>query len=145
MCFSASASIHPPIPTFSRFLLEIFLNFLFLLFCFAVPPTHLRLIRHLRTYTDKWHPTVNTLCPTIESAGVMSQLRSKQSAKAPPSENFLATGGCFECNTSHVIALGWLKKEKKKMNKSDFWPFHVCHFKIVATHCCFFCRLGQTV
>ena len=29
---SASASIHPPIPTFGRFLLEIFLNFLFLLF-----------------------------------------------------------------------------------------------------------------
>ena len=28
---SASASIHPPIPTFGRFLLEIFLNFLFLL------------------------------------------------------------------------------------------------------------------
>ena len=37
-----------------RFLLEIFLNFLFLLFfCYAVPPTHLQFMHHSRTCTDK--------------------------------------------------------------------------------------------
>ena len=43
----------------------------------------------------------------------MSQLHSKQNAKAPPQENSLATGGCFECNTYRITALGWLKKERK--------------------------------
>ena len=41
----------------------------------------------------------------------MSQLRSKQSKKVPSPENFLATGGCFECNTYRVTAVGCLKKE----------------------------------
>ena len=36
----------------------------------------------------------------------MSQLHSKQNTKAPPPENSLATGGCFERNTSHVTAIG---------------------------------------
>ena len=64
----------------------------------------------------------------------MSQLRSKQSAKAPSPENSLATGSCFECNIYHITALGWLKKERKKTNNSDFRLFQVCHFKIVTIH-----------
>ena len=47
----------------------------------------------------------------------MSQLHSKQSAKAPPPENFLVTGGSFERNTSPIMALDWLKKERKKMER----------------------------
>ena len=54
--------IHPPIPTFGRFLLEIVLNFLFLLFLLRGTATHLRLMRHSRTYTDEWRPATSTLC-----------------------------------------------------------------------------------
>ena len=35
------------------------------------------------------------------------------------------------------------KKERKKINDSYFLPFQVCHFKIVTTHCYYYCRLGQ--
>ena len=78
-----------------------------------------------------------------ESTGSKSQLRSKQSSNEPPPENFVAIGGCFE----HVLcyALGWLKKEREKMNNSDFRPFQVYHFKIVTTHCYYYCRLGQAL
>ena len=37
-------------------------------------------------------------------------------------------------NTFLITALDWLKKERKKMNNSDFWPFQVCPFKIVTVH-----------
>ena len=53
----------------------------------------------------------------------MSQLRSKQTTKAPLPENFLATGGCFECNTYRVRLVEERKKERKKMNNSDFRLF----------------------
>ena len=51
----------------------------------------------------------------------MLQLRSKQSAKAPPPENSLATGGSFECKTFLVTALDWLKKESQKEWKKEDW------------------------
>ena len=35
-----------------------------------------------------------------------SKLCSKRSSKCSPPENFLHMGGCFECNTSRVQALG---------------------------------------
>ena len=38
-----------------------------------------------------------------------------------------------------------LVEERKKRNNSDFQPFQVCHFKIVNTHCYYYCRLGQTL
>ena len=46
-------------------------------------------------------------------AGVRSQLRSKRSSKGTSSDNFLATGGFFECNTYHITALGCLKKKER--------------------------------
>ena len=61
----------------------------------------------------------------------MSQLRSKPNAKAPPPENFLATGGRFERNTFLVMALDWLKKEDERY--SDFWPFQVCRVYVAIT------------
>ena len=65
---------------------------------------------------------------------IKSQLRSKQSAKAPLPKNSLATGGCFERNTYLITALGWLKekerkKERKKMNNSDFDRFRFATLK----------------
>ena len=84
----------------------------------------------------------STLSHDRKSAGVMSQLRSKQSAKAPSPENSLAIGGSFECSTFLVTALDWLKKERK-MKNSDFWPFQVCLFKMVAVRCHYHCRLEQ--
>ena len=50
--------------------------------------------------------------PQLKSTGVMLQLRSKRSTKAPPPDNFLATGGSFEHNTFPITALDWLKKEE---------------------------------
>ena len=52
--------------------------------------------------------------PSKKITRVRSQLRSKQSSKGPPSENFLATGGFFECNTYCVMALGCLKKKEER-------------------------------
>ena len=64
----------------------------------------------------------------------MLQLRSKQSAKAPPPENTLATGGSFECKTFLVTALDWLKKKEDYDENSDFWPFQVCPFKMITVY-----------
>ena len=106
----------------------------------------------------KWRPTANTLRPHDRKA--LELFRSyalKQSAKAPLPENFLATGGSFECNTFLIATLDWLKKEReierkeerkkerKKMNDSDFWPFQVCPFKMVTVRCHYYCRLGQAL
>ena len=49
----------------------------------------------------------------------MSQLHSKQSAKAQSPENSLATGGSFECKTFRVTVLDWLKQRKKEDER--FW------------------------
>ena len=67
---------------------------------------HLWLMRHLRTCTDKWRPTATV--PHNRKA--LKLHRRYAQNKAPPPENSLATGGCFECNTDRVTALGWLKK-----------------------------------
>ena len=106
---ASSASIHPLIPTFGRFLLEIFF-FVSALFCYAPPPTHLRLIRHPRTYTMT---TALKLCCSYAQT---------PSAKCTPPDNFLTTGGCFECNTYRITALGWLNKEEEddEQSSSDF-------------------------
>ena len=52
--------------------------------------------------------------PTIEKRWSYVAVMLKTKCKAPPPENSLATGGCFKCNTYHIKALGWLKKERKK-------------------------------
>ena len=64
---------------------------------------------------------------------------------APLPENSLATGGCFECNTYRVKALGWLKKEKKERRRTILIFDHsrFATLKIVTTHCYYYCRLGQ--
>ena len=73
--------------------------------------------------TDKWHPTASTLCP-------LSLPHNKAQVKR---------------YTYCVTALGWLKKERKGMNDSNFRPFQVCHFKTVTTLCYYYCRLGQVL
>ena len=75
-----------------------------------------------------------------KSASGTSQLRPKQSSNGPYPENFMTIGSCFEYYTYRIIVLVWLKKEEqrkkerkkemKEMNNSDFWLFHVCHFKV---------------
>ena len=59
----------------------------------------------------------------------MSQLRSKQSAKASPPENSLATGGSFERSTFLVTALDWLKKEKRRWTILIFGRFRFVPLK----------------
>ena len=54
-----------------------------------------------------------------ETASGKSQLRSKQSSNELPPGNFVTVGGCFKCYTYRVMALCWLKKERKKMNNFD--------------------------
>ena len=65
------------------------------------------------TCTNEWHPTatvhsVPCSFPQKKSAEVKSLLNW------PSPENFLATSSCFECNTYHIMALDWQKKERKK-------------------------------
>ena len=76
-----------------------------------VPPTHLRLMRHpiARAPTNGVQQLVHS-APTIEKCWSYVTVTLKTKYKAPPSENFLATCGCFERNTYHITALGWLKK-----------------------------------
>ena len=111
---SASASIHPPIPTFRRFLQENL--FKFLVFCsFLLRGTAHALVVDVSSVQMHLQMTSNSYCAQqLKSAEVTSPLRSKQSTKAPPLENSLATGGCLECNTDRVTALGWLKKEENE-------------------------------
>ena len=71
--------------------------------------TYLWLMRHPSMCTNKWCLTASTLpsqSSPQNSMGVKLQLCSKQSLKCTFLENFLATGGCFQCNTYHVTALG---------------------------------------
>ena len=72
---SASTSIHPRIHPYINFLSEIFFKFL-VFCCYALPPTHLLLMRHPRTCTDKWRPNSYTLSP---------RSKSLNSLDAPPS------------------------------------------------------------
>ena len=97
--------------------------------------------------TDEWHPTVSMLCPLSlpckKSASGKSQLRWKQSSNGPSPKNFMTIGGCFKCYMYRVMALDWLKKEEDE--QFWLWPFQVCNFKIVTTHCYYYCRLGQVL
>ena len=61
-------------------------------------------------------------------AGVRLQLCSKQSPKGASSENFLAIGGFFECNTyRNTLALGCLKKKEDK--QFFFQLFQISHLR----------------
>ena len=68
--------------------------------------------------TDKWRPTVSTLCPLSlphkKRAGGKSQLSTKQSSNGLFTENFLTIGGYFECYMYHVTALGCKQRRKKE-------------------------------
>ena len=83
-----------------------------------MPPTHLQLI--CRTCADKWCPSVSTICPTVfPTEKCWSEaVTFKMKFERHTLENFLATGGCFECNIYHFMAQGWLKKEEK-MNEDE--------------------------
>ena len=100
-----------------------------------MPPTHLH---HPSTCTDEWRPTASPLSglPRKKAQEVYkSQLRSKRSSNGPSPENFLAISGYFERNTYRVMALRWLKKERKKKISDDFQPFQVGHLKtLVSIH-----------
>ena len=105
---------------------------------------HLRLMRHLRTYTDEWHPTANTLCPTIEKhlRYVTVMLKTKHKSTTP--REFPGYWWLFQ--TQHLTRYSArLVEERKKMNNSDFRLFQVYHFKIVTTYCYYYCRLGQAL
>ena len=85
-----------------------------------VLPMHLQLMHHLiparapMIGVQQLYDSAPSVFLAKKIAGVKSQLRSKQSSKGPFPENFLATGGYFECNTYCAMALGWSKKERKK-------------------------------
>ena len=123
--YFVSQCLHPSThPYIWWIFLEVFKFLVSALFCYAMPPTHLWLIRHPCTCTGKWHPTANALCPLRsfpqKSAGCKSSLHSKLSTKAPPTENSLVTGGSFKCNTYLITVLDWLKKERRKKEDERF-------------------------
>ena len=112
---SASASIHPPIPTFGRFLLEIFLNFLFLLFLLRGAAHALAVdASSAHVHRQNGVQQLTHSAPTIEKRWSYVAVMLKTNPKAPCPENSLATGGCFERNTYRITAPSWLKKERKK-------------------------------
>ena len=109
--------------------------------CYMVLPTNMQLIL-VRTHQQMASNSQCTLCPLSLPAKkqVVSPSYAQSNAQKdhPHTENFLTIGSCFKHYTYRVTALGWLKKERrkkerKKMNNSDFQPFQVCHFKIVTT------------
>ena len=85
---------------------------------------HLQLMCHPRMCapTNGFQRPVHST-PSVfaaKSVGGKFQLCSMQNSNGPSSENFMTIGGCFECYTYHVTALGWLKKrEKKRKKKKD--------------------------
>ena len=84
-------------------------------------------------------PTANTLCPHNRKVlELCRSIRSKQSTKAPPPENFL------------TIAVWWLFRAQHLSHYSTrlvrtIVIFDCCHFKIVTTHCYYYCRLGHAL
>ena len=111
---SASTSIHPPTPTFGRFLLEIYLFKFLVSSLFLLHNAAHTLASSAHVHRQNGVQQLMHSAPRSKSTGFMLQLRSKQSAKAPPPENSLATGGSFERNTFLVMALDWLKKEDER-------------------------------
>ena len=139
---SASASIRPLIPTFSRFLFLLSGTAHALAVDASSAHVHRRMAfnRLIVPYTPP---------PRSKSTGVVWlewQLRSKSkhSTKASLPENSLAAGGCFECNMYCVTALDW-KEAADGARKRQQFTFQVCYFKIVTAHCCYYCRLGQAL
>ena len=82
---SASASIHPPIPTFRGTAHAL---------AVAVSSAHV--------HRQKWRPTAVHDRKTLELLSYVAvTLKTKRKSTTP--ENSLATGGCFECNTYRVV------------------------------------------
>ena len=140
--------IEPSI-TWARFLLQIFLwrlvsvffhsNLLTIVTCTA----HIIVVNAPSVYVciNNWWPTASMLCPlSLHHKKITGTLKTK--LKRPILREFPGYWWLFERNTYCVMVLGCLKK---KMNNSDFRPFQVCHFKIVTTHCYYYCRLMQAL
>ena len=92
-----------------------------------VPPMHL--MRHPCTCAPI--PTASTLLPPQSSpqniTSGKSQLCLKQGSNKLSIKNFMAIGGCFECYTYCIMALGWVKKkkERKKERKKEDEQFRL--------------------
>ena len=139
----------PPIPTFGRFCLEIFLNMLFLfLFCYAPLPIHLQLMHHPCTcmHRDEWRLTVLVhSAPSIRKHWSYVVVTLNTKCEMHPPREFPGYWWLFRMQHLSPYSArlhGW---RKKKMNNSDFRPFQVCHFKTVNTHCYYYYRLGQAL
>ena len=106
----------------------------------GVAHTHAVDVSSSHVCIDEWRPTASTLClfslPRKKTHAISpSYAQSKDQNRLSP-ENFMAIGGSFKCYTYRVRVLRWSKKkERKKVNNSDFRPYQVCHFKIVTTRC----------
>ena len=92
---------------------------MFLLFCYAVPPTHLQLsIIRARALTNGIQQLIHS-APMIEKHWSYVAVTLKTKRKSTTPENSLAAGGSFERNTFLVMVLDWLKKERKKERKKE--------------------------
>ena len=124
---------------------------------YMVPLMHMQLMHHPRTCasTNGVQQPVHS-APSVSSIKKVqvlspSYVQSKARMNHPYAENFLAIGGYFECYTLRYSTRlpeerkRTKKKERKKMNNSDFQLFQVCHFKIVTTRSYYYCRLGQAL
>ena len=85
--------------------------------------THSWLMHHLSMGINEWTASKLPPCSLPQKKAQKLQLCSKQSSKRLTRENYLAIDGCLECNTYHVVMLGWLKKDERRIStiSNCFW------------------------
>ena len=98
----------------------------------------MRLMYHPHTCTDKWRPTASTLCPHDRKALELCHSYTQNKAQKHHPQRIPGYWWLFQ--TQHLSHYSARLVEEKKMNNSDFCPFQVCHFRIVTTHCYYYCN-----
>ena len=89
---------------------------------YAVPPTVEASPSRMCALTNGVQQPVHSAPQSSPQEGESgkSQLCSRQSSNVPSPDNFMTIGGCFECYTYRVTALGWLKKNERKKGDEQF-------------------------
>ena len=124
----------PPYPSTHPYIWQISFRNLFnffvsALFCYACSAAQaLAVEKHPCTCTDKWRPTASTFWPHDQK--VLELCHSYVQNKAQNHNQRIPWLLVAVLNTTYrVTVLGWLKKERKKMNNSDFDRFRFATLK----------------
>ena len=122
--------------------------------CDAMPPTHLQFCAiQVCALAAKWHPSASTLPCWSSHRKVLDLSPSYAQYKLQYAHfqtilRLLVTVS----NATHISHYGARlaeerkrrrRRSRKKMKNSEFQHFLVCHFKLVTSHCYYYCGLGQ--